>query len=129
MWQPNRSQWTVICVAAILLVGGWPPERGRSLGVKAINWLADPAGALPSMPAALPMGLDDDGDAVPAHDAQEAEYYRAVAASRVTRWRLRLKEMEEPLDPVTERQLLVGLAVLSALLIWRLSSPSPPASS
>ena len=28
----------------------------------------------------------------------------------------------EPLDPVTERQLLVGLVVLSALLVWRLNA-------
>ena len=133
MWQPNRLQWIVICAAAIVLVAGWPPDKGRSLGVKAINWLADPAGALPSLPPPLPMARDDDGDAVTEHDALAREYYRAADEPGLTRWRMRLKEMGEPLDPVTERQLLVGFGVLSALLIWRLSgrrSPGvPPASS
>jgi hypothetical protein len=132
MPQPNRAQWIVICTAAVVLVGGWPPAQGRSLGVKMINWIADPAGTLPPLPAALPMGLDDDGDAVAAHDARERDYYSAYERSRLNRWRMRLKEAEEPLDPVTERQLLVGIGVLSALLVWRLTSPrstSPRASS
>ena|SRR5438477_10171460 len=122
MWQPSRSQWIVICAVAALLVGGWPPDQGRSLGVKTINWIADPTGALPSLPPALPMGLDDNGDAVAEHDAQERDYYRASSQSGLTRWRMRLKEMGEPLDPATERQLLVGAAVLSALLAWRLGA-------
>jgi hypothetical protein len=121
MWQPSRGQWIVICAAAILLIAGWPPDKGRSLGVKAVNWIADPAGTLPSLPPALPMALDDDGDAVTEHDAREREYYRAFGASRLTRWRMTLKETGEPLDPMTERQLLVGLGVLSALIVWRLS--------
>jgi hypothetical protein len=133
MSQPNRLQWIVICVAALVVVVGWPPDRGHSLGVKAINWLADPAGALPSMPPALPRALDDDGDAVAEYDAQAREYYRAAEKAGATRWRMRLKEMGEPLDPMTERQLLIGVGVLSALLVWRLSarrSPdAPPASS
>jgi hypothetical protein len=68
------------------------------------------------------MGLDDNGDAVAAHDAEEAEYYRAFQSSRTTRWRMNLKEATDPFDPATERQLLIGLAVLSALVIWRLDS-------
>ena len=80
MWQPNRSQWMVICVAAVVLVAGWPPDKGRSLGVKAINWMVDPAGSLPSLPPPLPMALDDNGDAVAEHDAQGREYYRAATA-------------------------------------------------
>src|SRR5437879_4493515 len=118
MWQPNRAQWTIIWSAAALLVLAWPPEAGRSLLVKAVNRAADPSGA----PPPLPMGLDDNGDAVAEHDAQEREYYRAYGASRLTRWRMRLKETGEPLDPATERQLLVGIGVLSALLVWRLSA-------
>ena len=82
MWQPNRPQWAIIWAAAIVLVLGWPPEQGRSLVVKAVNWAVDPAGTLPALPPPLPMGLDDDGDAVAAHDAQEAEYYRAARQSR-----------------------------------------------
>jgi hypothetical protein len=122
MWQPNRLQWMVICAAAIVLVGGWPPDHGRSLGVKAINWIADPAGTLPSLPPALPRAMDDNGDAVSEHDALALEYYRAAEKPGLTRWRMRLKEMGEPLDPGTERQLLIGWGVLSALLVWRLNA-------
>ena len=121
MWYPNRAQWPILWTVAVLLVLAWPPDRGRSLGVKAVNWLADPTGSLPTLPAPLPMALDDDGDAVPAHDAEEAEYYRVRASSPTTRWRMRMKEASDPLDSATERQLLVGLAVMSALGVWRLS--------
>lgn len=121
MWQPNRPQWSIIWTAALLLVLGWPPDKGRSLGVKVVNWMVDPDGSLPSLPPPLPMSLDDNGDAVAAHDAEEAEYYRLHRSSRLMRWRLDLKEAGEPLDPSTERQLLLGLAVLSALGVWRLN--------
>ena len=122
MWQPNRGQWSIIWAAALLVLLGWPPDKGRSLLVKAVNLAADPSGSLPALPAPLPMGLDDNGDAVAAHDLEEAEYYRVHDRSRLTRWRLALKEAGEPLDPVTERQLLVGVAVLSALIVWRLNA-------
>jgi len=122
MWQPRRSQWAIIWPVAALLILGWPPERGRSLGVKAINWIVDPTGALPSFPPPLPMGLDDDGDAVAAHDAQETAYYQQRDSSTLTRWRMQTKEAEVPIDPQTARQLLVGLAVASALVVWRLES-------
>ena len=121
MWQPNRAQWSIIWTVAVLLVLVWPPDKGRSLLVKAVNWAVDPAGSLPALPPPLPMGLDDNGDAVAAHDLEEAEYYRVHDRSRVTRWRMALKETGEPLDPSTERQLLVGVAVLSALAVWRLN--------
>ena len=120
MWRPNRAQGSIIWTVTVLVVLGWPPDKGRSLFVKALNWGADPAGSLPALPRPLPMGLDDNGDAVAAHDLEEAEYYRVHDRSRVTRWRMALKETGEPLDPSTERQLLVGVAVLSALGVWRL---------
>jgi hypothetical protein len=121
MWQPNRAQWSIIWTVAALLVLAWPPDTGRSLAVKTVNWAVDPAGALPQLPPPLPMGLDDNGDAVAAHDAEEAEYYRLHNRSRTLRWRMDLKTAGEPLDPSTERQLLVGIAVLSALGVWRLN--------
>ncbi len=121
MWQPNRAQWSVIWTVAGLGVLAWPPAAGRSLLVKAVNWIVDPADELPDMPAPVPMALDDNGDAVSAHDAQETEYYRAYSRSRIVRWRMTLKGAGEPLDPVTERQLLVGLVVLGALGVWRLN--------
>ena len=120
MWQPNRAQWSVMWTLAILIVIAWPSGNGRSLALTALRWAADPAGSLPRLPAPLPMGLDDDGDAVTAHDAQEREYYRAWEASPVTHWRLRMRDAEEPLDPAIERQLLVAVAVLGALGVWRL---------
>jgi hypothetical protein len=123
MWQPNRAQWSIIWAAAILVTVGWPPDRGRSLIVKAVNWIVDPARSLPDLPAPLPMGLDDNGDAVAAHDLEEAEYYRARDRSRMTRWRMDTKTAREPLDPQTERQLLAGVVVLSALGVWRLNKP------
>jgi hypothetical protein len=47
MWQPNRAQWSIIWTVAVLLVLAWPPDAGRSLGVKAVNWAVDPAGSGP----------------------------------------------------------------------------------
>jgi hypothetical protein len=120
MWQPNRAQWAIICVLALIVVLAWPPDRGRSLGVKAVNWIADPSDALPTLPPPLPMGLDDDGDAVAAHDAQETAYYQRRDESATTRWRMRLKEATDPIDPQTERQVLVALAVAGALVVWRI---------
>jgi len=123
MWQPNRAQWPIIWAASVLLVLAWPPDEGRSLLVKAANWAVDPAGSLPTWHAPLPMGLDDDGDAVAAHDAQETEYYRRRDSSRTTRWRMTVKVARVPFDRSTERQILVGVAALSALAIWRLNEP------
>ena len=74
MWQPNRAQWSIIWTVAVLVILAWPPGDGRSLLVKLVNRAADPMGSLPAMPAPLPMGLDDDGDAVAAHDAEESAY-------------------------------------------------------
>ena len=76
------------------------------------------------MPAPLSMALGDNGDAVEAHDAQERDYAQAYGRSAVTRWRLRLKEMREPIEPALLRQLLGGMAVLSALAMWRLNRQS-----
>jgi hypothetical protein len=122
MWQPNKAQWRIIWVVAVLIVLGWPSDQGRSLLVKAANWLVDPANSLPTLPGPLPIGLDDNGDVVAEHDAQETEYYRQYASSPITRLRMRLKDASDPLDPSTERQLLAGVAILSALAVWRLNS-------
>ena len=121
MWQPNRAQWSIIWTVTVLVVLAWPPDAGRSLIVKAVNWAVDPAESLPRLPPPLPMALDDDGDAVSAHDALEAEYYRVREQSAATRWRMTLKGAGDPFDPSTERQLLAGVAILSALGVWRLN--------
>ena len=116
MWQPSNSQWRLIWPLAIFLLLAWPAENG-SLAVKGIRWLADPGGTLPVFPPPLSMELGDNADAVAEHDAQEQEYYRVLASS--ARTRLRLKELNDPFEPATQRQLLVGLAVIGALLVWR----------
>jgi hypothetical protein len=123
MWQPNRTQWAIICGTTLLLVLAWPPStNGRSLGTKIVNWAVDPTGSLPSFPPPLPMGLGDDGDAVAAHDLLESEYYRVKERSTMNRWRMRIKDARDPIDPTTERQALIGIAAFSALIVWRLSA-------
>ncbi|HEV3138927.1 MAG TPA: hypothetical protein VGY57_00355 [Vicinamibacterales bacterium] len=122
MWQPNPRQWPIIWTVTVLLALAWPPSAGRSLGMKIVNWAADPAGSLPAFPPPLPIGLDDDGDAVAAHDARESEYYRVRNSSRLNRWRMNMKSARDPIDPTTERQMLIGIAALSALVVWRLEA-------
>jgi hypothetical protein len=121
MWQPNTAQWRLIWIVAVLLILAWPDGNG-SLAIKAINWAADPFQSLPRAPRPLAMGLGDDTDAVQEHDAEEAEYYRIYTTSRMGRLRLRLRDLEDPVSPSTERQLAVGVAILAALGIWRLEA-------
>jgi hypothetical protein len=121
MWQPTRAQWRLIWTAAVLLILAWPEGNG-SLAVKTINWAADPFLALPAAPRPLGLGLGDDADAVQAHDAEEAEYYRIYNTSPIGRLRLRLRDLEDPVDSSTQRQLVIGLAVLAALAVWRLEA-------
>lgn len=125
MWQPSRGQWTIIYIVAMVIVLAWPPDSGRSLGATFVNWVVDPRHQLPDLPEALPMALDDDGDAVTEHDMAEAAYNHARERSVITRWRLDLKDAGDPFPTSTQRQLLVGLAVLGALTVWRMgASPS-----
>jgi len=122
MWQPNRAQWAIICVTVGVLALGWPPDRGHgsNLVTKLVHWVVDPSNALPSMPPPLPPGLGDDGDAVSAHDALEADYYRLYNGSPSTKWRMDVKAAGDPFDPTTERQILVASAAIAALAAWRL---------
>jgi hypothetical protein len=121
VWQPNSAQWRIIWIVAAVLILLWPPDKGRSLGVKIANWIADPGHTLPAMPEPLPIALDDNGDAVTEHDALAAEYYRQFQSSGMTRFRMKLKEASEPFDPSTERQILAGFGVLGALVVWRMN--------
>jgi hypothetical protein len=118
MWQPNNKQWRLIWPLAIFVLLAWPAENG-SLAMKGIRWLADPRGTLPLLPPPLSMELGDNADAVAEHDAQEQEYYRVVGSSGWARRRIRLKELNDPLEPTTARQLLVGIGVIGALLVWK----------
>jgi hypothetical protein len=124
VWQPNRAQWRLIWPVAIVLVLLWPPAETPSLAVKTLRWLVDPADSLPRLPEELPMALGDNGDAVAAHDEQAAEYYRLTESSAWIRTRVRLKEIADPLTPSTMRQILVAVALLSALATWQLGNRS-----
>jgi hypothetical protein len=108
----------LIWIAAVLLILAWP-EDGGSLAVKTLNWGADPFTSLPRTPSPIGMGLGDDPDAVQSHDAEESAYYQMYNSSPWMRWRFWLRDLQDPFNPATERQVLVGLAILSALGIWR----------
>jgi hypothetical protein len=125
MWQPSRAQWRLLWTAAVLLILAWPDQHA-SLAVKAINWVADPFQSLPESPRPLALGQGDDVEAVAAHDADESAYYRIWRDGGVGRLRLRLKSLTDPFDPSTERQLLVGAALLCALGIWRFEPRCAP---
>jgi hypothetical protein len=122
MWQPTTTHWWIIWPVALLLVVLWPSDEDRSLAMKAVNYLVDPAGSLPILPGPLAMGVDDDADAVAAHDAVTMEYDRLSETSSWMRTRLELKVAGDPFNPSTERQLLVGFGVIAALLVWRLEA-------
>src|SRR6188472_4301288 len=85
MTHPNRMQWILICATTVAGILCWPPDRdhGSNLLIKAVHFAVDPAGSLPALPPALPPGLGDDGDAVAAHDALEADYYRHYNSSNL----------------------------------------------
>jgi len=118
----TRAQWIVVCTIVAILILCWPPDRGHgtNLLIKGVHWIVDPTRALPALPQALPPGLGDDGDAVAAHDAIEAEYYRLHNSSTMTKWRMDVKAAGDPFDPTTERQVLVASAAIAALATWRL---------
>ena len=86
-----------------------------------------PSGASAPTPRPLPLppGLDDDGDAVTAHDLAEQDYALVAERSAWTRWRLSAKEMAEPFDPGTEQQGLLLVVALAALAVWRLNDTGP----
>jgi hypothetical protein len=114
----NVSGWMIGGVAAFVIIA-WPPDQDRSLALKAVNWLADPSSALPMLPGPLAPGLDDDADAVTAHDTEMAEYDRLFASSQTMRIRLRLKVAADPFKPSTERQVLTAFGVLTGIGIWQ----------
>ena len=124
MWRPNPSQWRLIWVLAAVILLFWPGQESRSLAFKTINWLADPRGTLPRQPGEFSFADGDDPVAVMEHDSQEAEYNRVVAGSGFARLRIRLRDMSDPFDPSTQRQILAAIGVLGVLLLWRLGERS-----
>lgn len=116
VWQPNSSQWRVIWVLAAAVIFFWPTQQNHSLAIKALNWGADPTNKLPRPPANFTMEDGEDTEVVEAHDTQEADYERAYASSGLEGMRIRLRDMQEPLDPTTEQQILIAVVVLGGLL-------------
>ena len=119
MWQPTRAQWWCLAIVALLIVAAWPPRDDRSLATKFVNWAVDPFDRLPILPPQLGLGTGDDVEAVNARDALVRRYDELYLQGGWTRRRLMLKVADDPLRPSTTRQLLTGLGVLTALLVWR----------
>jgi hypothetical protein len=111
--------WWPITIVALLIVAAWPPRDDKSLTAKFVNWIADPTDSLPVLPDQLALGQGDDPDAVAAHDLQVQQYDALYMKGGWIRRRLQLKVAHDPINPATERQLLLGIAVLTGLLAWR----------
>jgi hypothetical protein len=120
MWRPNNSQWWVLVMVAVFITAAWPPATDKSLATKFVNWAVDPANDLPVLPSQLPLGLGDDPDAVAAHDIETQRYDALYLKGGWTRRRLQLKVAGDPLNPVTQRQLLAVLGVAAGFVAWRL---------
>jgi len=118
----RQLPWVGLGIVAVLIILAWPPSEGRSLAVKGLNWMADPAAVLPPRPEPLAMGVDDDADVVTAHDLAENAYESLVQRSELTRLRLQLRDFADPLNPSTERQILVILGVVGAVVVLRRGS-------
>ena len=121
MWRPNNFEWWLLVLVALLIVFASPPRDDRSLAVKFVNWVVDPQGQLPVLPDQLALGLGDDPDAVAAHDLQTQQYDALYLKGGWTRRRLELKVARDPINPSTERQVLTGIGVLTAFVVWRLA--------
>ena len=117
--RPNNLQWWVLVIVALFIVAVWPPAGDRSLAAKGVNWAVDPWNELPILPDQLALGLGDDPDAVNAHDMQVQRYDALYLQGGWTRKRLELKVATDPFNPSTERQMLIGFGVLTALAAWR----------
>jgi hypothetical protein len=119
MWRPSNLQWWALVVVALFIVAVWPPAEDQSLAVKFVNWAVDPWDTLPVLPEQLGLGIGDDPNAVAEHDMQVQHYDELYMKGGWTRKRLELKVAKDPFNPSTERQLLIGFGVLTALTVWR----------
>lgn len=119
MWQPTITGRWVVLLVALVVIGIWPPEKDRSLAVKFVNWAVDPRGELPVLPTQLGYGMGDDPQAVEERDAQVRFYDQLYNQAGWTRRRLELKVAGDPLNPATERQLLLAVAAVALFSVWR----------
>lgn len=119
MWRPTDGLWWLLAIVGLLVVIAWPPRDDKSLAITFLNRAADPTNALPVLPDQLALGQGDDPDAVAAHDLQVQQYDALYMKGGWIRRRLQLKVARDPFKPATERQVLLGIAVLTGLLVWR----------
>ena len=112
----RRCSW-ILLLTALLMVAAWPPDKDRSLVVKALNWLVDPGDSLPVLPPQLGFGLSDDVQAVEIRDEMVRRYDELFNRDSLTRTRLQLKVAEDPFNPATERQLLLAFGVIVAFAV------------
>jgi hypothetical protein len=120
-----RSPWPLVATLAAAVALAWPPDRGPSALVRAINWIADPAGQLPRRPEPLAMGVDDDADVVTAHDTEEAAYEAMHDRSALLRARFWLRDVTDPMEPSAERPLLVAIGAVGALVAFTVRARRP----
>ena len=121
MWRPTDGQWWSLVMVALFIVFAWPPASGKSLGMTVVNWAVDPWGELPILPPPLGRGASDDVEAVEAHDAEVRRFDELNMKGGWTRRRLLLKVANDPFDKSITRQVLSALAILSALVFWRVA--------
>jgi len=119
VWRASNAQWWVLVTVAVCIVVAWPSDNDRSLALKLTNWAVDPRDELPILPGPLAIGQGDDLDAVEAHDLQVRMYDELYNKGGWARRRLELKVASDPFSPSTERQVLTGIGVLTAFLVWR----------
>ena len=112
-------RWWILLAVVLFVIGAWPPDNGKSLAAKFVNWAVDPRGELPVLPPQLGYGVGDDPHAVEERDAQVRRYDELYNQGGWTRTRLALKVADDPLTPATERQLLLALAAVVVFSVWR----------
>jgi hypothetical protein len=119
--RPSSRGWWVLTAVVLFVIAAWPPDNEKSLAAKFVNWVVDPAASLPVLPSQLGFGEGDDPVLVEAHDAEVRRYDALYAQGGWTRMRLQLKVARDPMNASTERQLLLALAAVTALAVWRFS--------
>lgn len=115
----RTAAWWTLLIITLAIVAAWPPETGRSLAVKVLNWAVDPDDRLPVLPPQLGYGVGDDPAIVEARDAEVRRYDTAYASGGWTRQRLLLKVVRDPFNPQTERQVLIVVGVIAWFVVWR----------